>query len=177
MLITEAESRSMRGQMLEEITEIETNDCVITCHDVAKYFLAQMDEDAGDLISNLKLQKLVYYAQGFHLALYGKPLFAEPIEAWTHGPVAPDLYHIYKNYGSNPIPVPTDIDFSKYDVQTQELLDDIYRVYGQFSAWKLRNMTHSEEPWKEAYEGNGIITHQAMKQYFLTQLVNDGDEQ
>jgi len=45
-----------------------------SCFDVAKYFLAQSSEDAGDLISNLKLQKLVYYAQGFSLALNGRPL-------------------------------------------------------------------------------------------------------
>ena len=64
----------------------------------AKYFLAQASEDAGDLISNLKLQKLVYYAQGFHLALYDEPLFLEAIEAWTHGPVVPDLYRHYKKY-------------------------------------------------------------------------------
>jgi uncharacterized phage-associated protein len=51
---------------------------MLNCDEVAKYFLAQADEDAGDLISNLKLQKLVYYAQGFHLALYDIPLFPEP---------------------------------------------------------------------------------------------------
>jgi uncharacterized phage-associated protein len=51
---------------------------MLNCDDVAKYFLAQASEDAGDLISNLKLQKLVYYAQGFHLALYDTPLFPEP---------------------------------------------------------------------------------------------------
>ena len=67
--------------------------CKLSCHDVAQYFLAQMDEDAGDLISNLKLQKLVYYAQGFALALHGRPLFRERVEAWTHGaPVVPELY-------------------------------------------------------------------------------------
>ncbi len=60
---------------------------MLSCDDAAKYFLAQTSEDAGDLISNLKLQKLLYYAQGFHLALYDEPLFPEAIEAWTHGPV------------------------------------------------------------------------------------------
>ena len=61
---------------------------MLSCHDVAKYFLALTDEDAGDLISNLKLQKLVYYAQGFHLALFDTPMFGEPIEAWTHVPLS-----------------------------------------------------------------------------------------
>lgn len=149
----------------------------LTCHDVAKYFLVQIDEDAGDLISNLKLQKLVYYAQGFYLALFGEPLFTEPIEAWTHGPVVPELYHHYKHYGSNSIPIPDDIDFLKYDTQVRELLDDVYRVYGQFSAWKLRNMTHNEESWKNAYAGNGVISHQAMRKYFETQLVTNEDDE
>ncbi|MDF5723944.1 MAG: DUF4065 domain-containing protein [Rhizonema sp. PD37] len=146
---------------------------MLSCHDVAKYFLAQTDEDAGDLISNLKLQKLLYYAQGFHLALYDEPLFTESVEAWTHGPVVPELYHAYKHYGSSSIPIPDDLDFSKYDERTRELLDEVYCVYGQFSAWKLRNMTHDEEPWKDAHEGNMIITPQTMKQYFKTQLINE----
>ena len=48
---------------------------MLSCYDVAQYFLAKADEDAGDLMSNLKLQKLVYYAQGFSLALFNKPVF------------------------------------------------------------------------------------------------------
>lgn len=144
---------------------------MLSCHDVAKYFLAQTDEDAGDLISNLKLQKLLYYAQGFHLALYDEPLFAEPIEAWTHGPVVPEVYHEYKNFGSDAIPIPEDIDFSKFNEQTVDLLNEVYNVYGQFSAWKLRNLTHNEEPWKDANIGD-IITSESLKKHFKTQLVN-----
>ncbi len=143
---------------------------MLGCFDVAKYFLAQIDEDAGDLISNLKLQKLVYYAQGFHLALYDRPLFPEPIEAWTNGPVIPDLYHYYKEYGAGPVPYPNNIDFSIYDEQTKSLLDEVYTVFGQFSAWKLRKMTQEEEPWKLAVQTNGQISHQSMKEYFQTQL-------
>ncbi|MEO0985244.1 MAG: type II toxin-antitoxin system antitoxin SocA domain-containing protein [Cyanobacteria bacterium J06639_14] len=144
---------------------------MLSCHDVAKYFLSLVDEDAGDLISNLKLQKLVYYAQGFHLAIHDEPLFPESIEAWTHGPVVPELYHAYKEYGSGVIPHPEDIDFDIYTQTQQELLDDVYAVYGQFSAWKLRNMTHEEEPWK-TFNPNGTITHQSLKEFFKTQLVN-----
>ena len=145
---------------------------MLSCHDVAKYFLSLVDEDAGDLISNLKLQKLVYYAQGFHLALYGEPLFGEAIEAWTHGPVIPDLYRAYDEFGTNAIPRPTNMDFGIYDGQTRELLDEVYQVYGQFSAWKLRNMTHDDPPWKTAM-GNGFaIAPGAMQAFFKTQLVD-----
>ncbi|MDQ2798684.1 MAG: DUF4065 domain-containing protein, partial [Armatimonadota bacterium] len=98
----------------------------LSCFDVAKYFLAQASEDAGDLISNLKLQKLVYYAQGCHLGLYDAPLFPETIKAWVHGPVVPDLYHAYKQYGSGPIPAPDDLDFAIFAPQTRELLDEVY---------------------------------------------------
>ena len=145
---------------------------MLSCYDVARYFLSLADEDAGDLISNLKLQKLVHYAQGFYLALYDKPLFEEQIEAWTHGPVIPALYHAYKDFGSNPIPHPTDIDFQIYDEQTRELLDEVYQVYGQFSAWKLRNMTHEEPLWKNAIAHDGVITQNSMREFFKTQLVD-----
>ncbi|MEM9215382.1 MAG: type II toxin-antitoxin system antitoxin SocA domain-containing protein [Cyanobacteria bacterium P01_F01_bin.150] len=91
---------------------------MLTCHEVANYFLSLMDEDAGDLISNLKLQKLVHYAQGIHLALYDKALFPETIEAWTHGPVVPELYHRYEKFGSALLPRPTNMNFDIYDQRT-----------------------------------------------------------
>lgn len=143
---------------------------MLTCHDVARFILTQSDEGAGDLISNLKLQKLVYYAQGFHLAINDTPLFQEAIEAWTHGPVVPELYHIYKEYGAGAIPTPTDVDFSKYSQDEKDFLSEIYSVFGQFSAWKLRNMTHEEPPWRDASASAGLISHAALKSYFLTQI-------
>lgn len=142
---------------------------MLSCYDVAQYFLAKADEDAGDVMSNLKLQKLVYYAQGFSLALFDKPLFSERIEAWVHGPVIPALYHEYKGYGAGAIPPPSTLDFSKYDQQTRELLDEVYAVYGQFAAWKLRNMTHQEPPWCHTPEGQEI-SHEALRAYFKTQV-------
>jgi uncharacterized phage-associated protein len=147
---------------------------MLSCHDVAKYFLSQADEDAGDLISNLKLQKLLYYAQGFHLALYNEPLFPESVEAWIHGPVVPEVYHEYKNFASSAIPIPEDIDFSIYDKETVDLLDEVYSVYGQFSAWKLRNMTHNEEPCKDT-DVSGVISHESLKKYFKTQLLDEDE--
>ena len=141
----------------------------ITSFDVANYFLSQADEDAGDLISNLKLQKLLYYAQGYHIALKDKPLFPEKIEAWTHGPVVPEVYHKYKEFDGNPIPLPKGFDFSIFDEETRKVLDEVYRVFGQFSAWKLRQMAHNEPPWANAVETEDReITHEALKEYFST---------
>ncbi len=141
----------------------------LSAQDVANYFLAQVDEDCGDNISNLKLQKLVYYAQGFHLALMDKPLFDEPIIRWQHGPVVESLYHMYKKYGDRLIPKPQGMNFEIYTSEVKELLNDVYEIFGQFSAWKLRNMTH-EEPPCENTPINGIISCEAMKEYFKTQL-------
>lgn len=140
--------------------------------DVAHYFLCQVDSEAGDLISNLKLQKLLYYAQGFHLAVCDAPLFEETIEAWTHGPVVPDVYHEFKQYSSSSIPCPVEFDFQSFDSETSDLLDEVYAVYGQFSAWKLREMTHDELPWLETPRAQAI-SHDKMKQYFQTQLVSE----
>jgi uncharacterized phage-associated protein len=137
--------------------------------DVANYFLSKVDADAGDLISNLKLQKLMYYAQGYHLALFDKPLFADSIEAWTHGPVVPSIYRKYK--GSNGSGLTVAKGFSANDLSKQEkgLLDEVYKVYGQFSAWKLRNMTHQESPWRSTEQSN-TITHELLKSFFKTRL-------
>ena len=143
---------------------------MLNCFDIAQYFLAQADEDAGDLMSNLKLQKLVYYAQGCALALLDRPLFPEAIEAWAHGPVVPALYHEYKGSVGGAIPPLVMLDFSKYSVETRELLDEVYAVYGQFSAWKLRSMTQQEPPWHDTPAGQEI-THEALQDHFKTQVV------
>lgn len=145
-----------------------------TCFDVADYFLSKSCEDAGDLISNLKLQKLAYYAQGFGLALLGKPLFEERIEAWMHGPVVPDLYHRYSGHGSAGIPAPANFDQSVFSPAELRLLDEVYAVYGQYSAWKLRELTHEETPWLDNYQ-EGVMSREiprdAMAEYFRDNLV------
>jgi uncharacterized phage-associated protein len=151
---------------------------MLTAQDVAKYFLSLTEEDSGDGITNLKLQKLVYYAQGFYLAMYGESLFNEEIQAWFHGPVVPSLYRDYKGYGSNSIPVPNDIDFELYSDQVKELLNEVYKVCGQFSAWKLRELTHQEPPWSDVYreESVAVITKSELKKYFKTRLADEEDE-
>lgn len=142
---------------------------ILTAQDVADYFLANVAEDQGDTLTNLKLQKLLYYAQGFYLALYEEPLFDEQIEAWAYGPVVPGIYHKYSDCGTGPIPKPTSFDESKFNGQVGELLNDIQEVFAQFSAWKLANMTHEELPWMNTPTG-GVISHEALRDYFKTQL-------
>ena len=146
---------------------------MMPAHDVAKYFVSLVDEEAGDSITNLKLQKLLYYAQGVSLALNDAVLFTDPIEAWTHGPVVPTVYRRYKQHGGESIPV-EHVNLELYPADVRELLEEVNDVFGQFSASKLRAMTHSEPPWKQTPQG-GVITHQSMKDYFKTVVTRDDD--
>lgn len=138
--------------------------------DIADYFLAQVDEEAGDSLSNLKLQKLLYYAQGAFLAIHHRPLFEDRIEAWEHGPVVPTLYRGLNHHGADPVPLERPIDLAAYEPAVRDLLDEVYLVYGQFSASKLRDMTREEAPCKNTPRGEEIDLA-AMREYFSTQLV------
>lgn len=144
----------------------------IPVQQVAEYLLDKLDADAEDCISNLKLQKLVYYSQGFVMALMNKKLFNADIEAWAHGPVVPELYHKYKPNGSCGIPKPANTNYeilNQYQ-ELKDIIDEVYQVYGQFSAWKLRNMTHTETPWINTPQ-NSIISDKSMLEFFKTQVV------
>lgn len=141
-----------------------------TAETIAKWFLARnkYDVDMGlgdELISNLKLQKLLYYAQGCVLAITGEPLFNDEIQAWEHGPVVPTIYHQYKGYGRNGIEFDECFDQTTIEPKTNAILQEVYVEFGQYSAWKLRNMTHEETPWQET-EKNKIISNESIKRYF-----------
>lgn len=144
---------------------------------VAKYFIeldkAFAGEDDSYGVSNLKLQKLVYYAQGFHLAIFGKKLFKDEIKAWLHGPVVPKLYHQCKKFGNSCIDQDhfANIDTDELNEDEKELIEEVFEVYGQYTAWKLRNLTHSEPPWMDYQEGRGVIPESALKDYFQTRLI------
>ncbi|MGE4558309.1 MAG: Panacea domain-containing protein [Desulfovibrionaceae bacterium] len=142
-----------------------------TCLDIANFFRSKQDPESGDLLTHLKLQKLVYYAQAFHLAIFKTPLFNDQIQAWDHGPVTPRLFHEYKKYKSGPIP-PLEAGSADdaFTPEQIELLNEVNEVYGQFGACALRNMTHEEDPWLNAFEDGGqntTISHEAMCDYYV----------
>ena len=73
-----------------------------TQYRIEDYFIA-LSNSVQSLITNMKLQKLMYYAQAWHLAVIGDELFSDDFQAWIHGPVIPALYDKYKAYQWNPI--------------------------------------------------------------------------
>lgn len=117
----------------------------------------------ADFITNLKLQKLLYYAQALSLKYTGKTLFNESIYAWEYGPVVNEVYQEYKDFGRQPIQ--TDEKAPDFSGDVRVILEDTYEEYGQFSAWKLVEMTHNDPAWKET-KRNCNISIERMKELF-----------
>jgi uncharacterized phage-associated protein len=145
---------------------------MIGAQNVSDFFLSLCEPDAGDTISNLKMQKLLYYAQGFFLALYNKPLFQEKIIAWQYGPVVKEVYEAYSEYSHGAIPKPRRINLKVFDEETMDFLKEIYQVYGQYSALRLMQLTHDEPPWKNTEIGEEI-TLEKMGRFFKSMIKNE----
>lgn len=142
--------------------------------DVAKYLVKLAESgDEPDPLTHLRLQKLLYYVQGWSLALRNKPIFDERIEAWAHGPVVRSLYPRLRKFGYGAI---SSADFGGRLTLSEEEQDHIVAVwnaYRGFSATSLREMTHKEAPWKDARRGvapgdrcENEISLQTMKRFF-----------
>ncbi|WP_425362776.1 Panacea domain-containing protein [Candidatus Tisiphia endosymbiont of Hybos culiciformis] len=147
---------------------------ILSCLDIANYFLVLVDRKAGDTITQLKLQKLIYFAQGISLALFDRPLFAEEIEAWEHGPVTRSLCSTFGNFEDDGIPPPEEIRFAIYSKNQKELIYKVYSFYGEHTAAYLRNLIHTHSIWCEAIiRQNKIITKEEMCKFFKTDVIRD----
>lgn len=140
--------------------------------DIANKIIANTDINQGETISNLKLQKLLYYLQGFFIAIFDKKLFEEPIEAWQYGPVVRDAYFHFKDFGPNSITLQNDTEIIELTKAENTVFTEVMEEYGQFSAVKLMNMTHEELPWRKTFSENpqGEITYALLQEYFKTQI-------
>lgn len=139
---------------------------------IARWFVAWAEAQDAE-VTNLKLQKLLYYAQGHHLAAFGTPLFSDPIQAWSHGPVVEDVYHWVKTFGSGNITLAPDDDFAwgQVDEQTSQFLVRVWNTYGPIATWRLRNMTHEAGPWRRHFvpdERYIVIPQDEIRSYFAS---------
>jgi uncharacterized phage-associated protein len=146
---------------------------MFSCSNVADYFIWLANE-TGSFLSNLKLQKLVYYAQAWHLALNDTPLFSEDFQAWVHGPVIPDLYQKYKVFGWQPILENANPELPK---EVQDFLEEVSEEYFACDAYQLEQMTHAEAPWNWARAdlqhdapSNAVIKKEWMKEYYRSRV-------
>ena len=135
--------------------------------DAAKYLIYIASEDNFYSISQLKLQKLLYFSQGFSYLWDGKPLFEKNFEAWQYGPVNRKIYDKYKRYGNSDIPFNGEIDFN-LSQENKDTIEAVWRDYKKYDAFELVEITHMEEPWKRVYNGqNNVISNKSIKDYFM----------
>jgi uncharacterized phage-associated protein len=145
-------------------------------YEVARYLvrLAAHDEEP-DFLTNLRLQKLLYYAQAWSLAMRGKPLFDDRIEAWPSGPVVPSVFDRFLGLGQRSL-LPDDVEEERDIEMEQEDVDfvaSVWHSYKGFSPSHLREMTREEDPWRNARGnlspiegGDEEITCEAMRDFF-----------
>ena len=139
---------------------------MVSALSVAQYFLSFTDEGREETFTHLKLQKLLYYAQGYFLATQNRPLFPETIEAWDNGPVVPEVYQHYKKHKGQPLPYEACQEAPHRLLK--DFLDSVLESHNIYSAAVLRNMTHAEEPWIEAFNKarNTPLNLDTMQRFF-----------
>lgn len=108
-------------------------------------------------LTPMQLVKLTYIAHGWSFVFYDRGLFSNRIEAWQYGPVAPDLYHVTKNYGRSAIPLGDIGDVEDIEVSPEDhaLLVEVFNAYGHLDGISLSRLTHKVgTPWKQVYNPN-----------------------
>lgn len=115
--------------------------------DVANFFIEQAAA-RGLKISHMKLQKLLYYAQGYYLANKDEKLFDCSIQKWPFGPVIPIVYRKFKNTGlAYDVQVHPAGDSRRLPLPIQGFLRQIWNIYGRFTGVQLSELSHRESPW------------------------------
>lgn len=157
---------------------------ILNANKVVRWFLMKNNEytkqypEDVESLTHLKIQKLLYYAQGVHLAYTGYELFPEEILAWEHGPVIKEVYDTYKPYGNKPIEYNWEdddseiIDLLNENVQSRNVLETVFDDFGKYSALELRNMTHNERPWKNT-NLNSVIDKNIIKDFFKEEILEE----
>lgn len=119
----------------------------MTVHNLIQMIIQKLDIKKGNSLETLKLQKLLYYCNGWNYALNNDELiFDDSLQAWAHGPVIPNVYHLHSgeasistwNYGGDPQNITS---------KQERVVDAVLKYYGAKSGWALRNQTHTEQPW------------------------------
>lgn len=148
---------------------IENEGMDIIC--IVKYILKKLDD-----ITNLSIQKLLYYSQGFSLVFNKRPMFVDNCEAWAKGPVFRRVYNEYKSNEKKLRQVEYELNIKNED---KIILDRVIDAFKDYSGFVLSEFTHLEEPWIKARKGlsdqdrsNEVISIDSIKEYF-TNAVNE----
>ena len=117
---------------------------VYNVKDIAAYIVDYSIEN-GCPVSNLKLQKILYYVQAYFLIKKNEPCFEEEIECWRHGPVVREVYSEYKKYFNDNIFMVE--DYKEIEERDCNLINQVVDSYRKYSPWEMVDKTHQEDPW------------------------------
>lgn len=146
----------------------------MTANQISDYVISLTQNNPEENLTNLKLQKILYYLQGYYLAIYNEPIFEDEIEAWKYGPVINGVYHSYKVYGDNSIIVPDyNFNFNYLSNTQKQFINKVYSYFRQFSAIKLMELTHSEFPWIKTYGKCSVMSKSLLKDFFAQSELKD----
>ncbi len=155
----------------------EMEDGFLTPLVTVQYLLTSLDDFLKENydVTNMKLQKLLYYLQMYSIGINGIPFFEGELFAWEHGPVSREVYKEFKSYKAEVIPVESigRKDKNNLPLQYRRVLDLVVETFGTMSAYQLRNRTHQELPWKNAQQKSSNyrnLTHEDMYKEF--QILN-----
>lgn len=142
---------------LEASNDEQLEDMSFPAEKVAEWIIRKFVE-LEECITNLKLQKLLYYVQGIGVGRHHTKIIQEDFCAWEHGPVVEIIYHKYKRFASGALVVEPGADITKLESNKLviDVLNETMIAYGKYSAWILRNRTHCEPPWVETQQGSKI---------------------
>lgn len=132
---------------------------------VSKYFVHLSFGNKSRSLTPLKLQKLLYLAQGWSYVWDNSPLFKNDFEAWQYGPVCVEVYDYFKKYHSEEIPEIEGV-VSLGDKNAEETVEAIWDDFSDYTAYDLVEMTHKQEPWRRAYKEHTIISKKDIQHYF-----------
>lgn len=131
---------------------------------VANAILAEAKK-RGKSLTLMQLIKLVYLSHGWSWALLGRPMVKSSVQAWQYGPVYPEVYSAFKEYGSNPIAGPararlTGVVYSEvFDQDDMDVIDAVLDGYGDLHAFQLSNMMHRPgTPWSVTFDKGGAYS-------------------
>lgn len=144
-------------------------------NDIAEWFVRYSADELGAPVDPMSLEKLVYYAQAFHLVLKREPLFPDDIQAWKWGPVVQSVYKRYAAYGADPIVLPLDGPLTSLDKGVEAFLKQVVDFFCRHTAINLSRATHLERPWIEASDSSDNIIHQACLKEYYRSLIEDGE--
>ena len=142
---------------------------MFTSHTVAE-FVINYAHEMGDPVTNLQLQKLLYYIQGFYLALYDEPLFSDKIQAMEHGPVVYEAYRRFSEHKKRPIEKQVTGDMSGLSSKGKSHVRIVMQKYRSFYPWDLRELSHNEAPWLDHPNMWQEIPNSFLKNFFLPRL-------